>query len=225
MQRGFKITNILMDGQLTCIRGNLAELKINLNICSNNKNVGEIERLKHTIKEQVRGIYITLPFNKLPGRMIVKIVALYIFWLNTLPPSHSVEGNLSPRQIFTCITIDYVKHFRLQFGDYARVHKAHDNTMKERTTGAILLRTTGNAQGAYFFVSLTTARRLNRQSFTPLPLPQEVINGVHSLGRRNPKGINIRDRDRRPFLEPEDRKNNDEDDSTYAPSNNESSDN
>ena len=176
MQRGFKITNILMDGQLTCIRGNLAELKINLNICSNNKNVGEIERLKHTIKEQVRGIYITLPFNKLPGRMIVKIVALYIFWLNTLPPSHSVEGNLSPRQIFTCLTIDYVKHCRLQFGDYARVHKAHDNTMKERTTGAILLRTTGNAQGAYFFVSLTTARRLNRQSFTPLPLPQEVIN-------------------------------------------------
>ena len=32
MQRGFKITNILMDGQFTCIRGNLAELKINLNI-------------------------------------------------------------------------------------------------------------------------------------------------------------------------------------------------
>ena len=43
MQRGFKITNILMDGQFTCIRGNLAELQINLNICSNNEHVVEIE--------------------------------------------------------------------------------------------------------------------------------------------------------------------------------------
>ena len=32
MQRGFKITNILMDGKFLCIGGNLAELQINLNI-------------------------------------------------------------------------------------------------------------------------------------------------------------------------------------------------
>ena len=32
MQWGFKITNILMDGQFVCIRGDLAELKINLSI-------------------------------------------------------------------------------------------------------------------------------------------------------------------------------------------------
>ena len=42
MQRGFKITNILMDGEFTCIRGNLSELQINLNIYSNDKHVGEI---------------------------------------------------------------------------------------------------------------------------------------------------------------------------------------
>ena len=30
MQGGFKITNILMDGQFACIRGNLAELLTNL---------------------------------------------------------------------------------------------------------------------------------------------------------------------------------------------------
>ena len=34
MQWGFNITNILMYGKLPCIRGDLAELKINLNICS-----------------------------------------------------------------------------------------------------------------------------------------------------------------------------------------------
>ena len=50
MQRGFNITNILMDGQFTCIRGNLAELQINLNIFSNDEHMGEIERLNRTVK-------------------------------------------------------------------------------------------------------------------------------------------------------------------------------
>ena len=63
-------------------------------------------------------------------------------------------------------------------------------------------------------MSLTTGRILNRQSFTPLPLPLEVINGVHRLVHRNPKGLNIRDRDWRPLLEPEDETNDDVDDST-----------
>ena len=74
-------------------------------------------------------------------------------------------------------------------------------------------------------MSLTTVRRLNRQSFNTLPLSQEVINGVHYLARRNQKGLDIRYRDRRPFLEPEYETNNNEDDSTYAPSGDNSSDN
>ena len=65
-------------------------------------------------------------------------------------------------------------------------------------------------------MSLTTGRRLNHQSFTPLPLPQDVINGVHCFTLRNPKGLDIRDRYRRPFLKPEDRANNYDDDSTYT---------
>ena len=60
--------------------------------------------------------------------MIVKIVFLDIFWLNTLPPSPSVGGNLIPHQIVTSLTIDYAKHCRLQFGEYAQVHVSHNNT-------------------------------------------------------------------------------------------------
>ena len=106
MQQGFKITNILMDGQFACIRGNLAELQINLNICSNDEHVGEIEGLNSTVKEKVRGIYNMLHFNKLPGRTIVELVTLVIFWINALPPSPSVGGNFIPRQIITGLTID-----------------------------------------------------------------------------------------------------------------------
>ena len=62
MQRGLNIINILMNGRFTCIRGNLVELQINLEICSNDEHVGEIERLNPTFKEIVRGIYNNLPF-------------------------------------------------------------------------------------------------------------------------------------------------------------------
>ena len=72
---------------------------------------------------------------------------------------------------------------------------------------------------------LTTDWRLNRQSFTPLPLPQDVINGVYRLAHRNPRGLSIKDRDRRPFLEPEDEAENDDNNSTYDPSDDDNSNN
>ena len=67
MQQGFKITNILMDGKFACIRGDLAELQINLNICLKDEHLGEIERLNLTVKERVRGIYNILPLKKIPA--------------------------------------------------------------------------------------------------------------------------------------------------------------
>ena len=50
MPRGFKITDIFMYGKFSCVRGNLAELQINLNVCSSNEHVGEIELLNITVK-------------------------------------------------------------------------------------------------------------------------------------------------------------------------------
>ena len=64
MQQGFKITNILTDRQFTCIRGNLAELQINLKVCSNYEHVRETYQLNRTVKERVRGIYNTITLKK-----------------------------------------------------------------------------------------------------------------------------------------------------------------
>ena len=121
----------------------------------------------------------------------------------------------------TGLTVDYTKHCRLQFGNYVQVHESHNNMMQEQATGAITLRPTDNAQGVYLFMSLANGWRLNCQSFAPLTLPRDVINSMHRLARCNPRGLNIRYRDQRPFLEAEDGANDDTDDSTYAPYNKE----
>ena len=66
--------------------------------------------------------------------------------------------------------------------------------MQTRTVGAIALCPTGNVQGGHFYLSLATGHRLNRIPTTPLPMPQEVINRVHSLVRNNHKGLELRNR-------------------------------
>ena len=74
IQRGFRITHLMMDGQFETQRADLADLKITLNTVSNDEHVPEIERHIRTIKERTRCVYNTLPFTKMPSRMIIEMV-------------------------------------------------------------------------------------------------------------------------------------------------------
>jgi hypothetical protein len=122
------------------------------------------------------------------------MVSSTVFWLNAFPTKNGVSNTLSPRTIVTGATIDFNRHCQLKFGEYAQVDEEHDNSMASRTTGAIALRPTGNAQGGYYFYSVTTGRRLNRYSWTKLPMPQDVIDHIHVLARRYPRGLEFGDR-------------------------------
>ena len=211
--RGFKITTILMDGQFQCLEGPLSKDDITLNICSNDEHVGEIERMIRTIKDRTRCIYTSLPFERMPGRLIVEMVYCCVFWLNCFYPSETVVEGSSPRTIMTGRTVDYNKQCTYEFGQYVQTHEEHNADMKPRTIGALALRPTGNEQGGYYFLSLLTGKRLNRAKATPLNMPAEVISRVHQLARRNPKGIEYRDRNNNIIPDIED---DDDDDSTYA---------
>ena len=54
--------------------------------------------------------------------------------------------------------------------------------MSARTQGAISLRPCDSASGGYYFLSLSTGRRLLRQRWTELPLTEGVIHDVEHLG-------------------------------------------
>ena len=108
--------------------------------------------------------------------MIIELVYASVFWLNCFYPSQSICGYLSPRTIITGHTIDFNRHIKHEFGSYVQTHEATDNTIRNCTVGAIALRPTGNEQGSYYYLSLTTGCKLNRLRATELPMPKDVID-------------------------------------------------
>ena len=107
-------------------------------------------------------MYNALGYKKLPGQLVSQMVSTSNFWLNIYQPRDGVSGNINPRKLITGVEIDAAKHIVLEFGEYVQTHEEHDNTMTTHTTGAIVTRPTGNAQGGHWFYSLTTRRMIDR---------------------------------------------------------------
>ena len=179
--RGFQVTTVLADGGFECIRNGLADMGITLNVASRNEHVPEIERYSRTIKERVRAIAVSLPFTKYPPRLFAEMVYNIVFWLNSFPHKNGVHATISPRTIITGLAIDFHKHCKIGFGTYVQVHEEGDNSLRQRTSGAIALWPTGNEQGGHYFLSLHSGKRINRYAWTELPMPNEVIAQVHQL--------------------------------------------
>jgi len=177
--RGFCITNILGDGGFECIRNGLEDMGITLNMASRNEHVPQIERYIRTVKEIVRAIGVSLPFTKYPPRLIAKLVYNVVFWLNSFPHKDGVHATISPRTLITGLAIDYHKHCKIAFGTYVQVHKEEDNSLRQRTLGAIALRPMGNEQGGHYFLSLHSGKKINKYAWTELWIPNEVIAQVH----------------------------------------------
>ena len=77
--RGFKVKEIHMDGQFVSIRGDLLAHTIHLNVCSEGEHVREIKRQNRTVKERVCGNFNTLPFKKMPGCLIARMIYSAVF--------------------------------------------------------------------------------------------------------------------------------------------------
>ena len=218
---GFKVTVALMDGEFVPLRGGLAELGIRLNETSRDEHVGDVERYIRTVKERMRAIYNTMPFQRIPARLVIEMAKTAVFWLNAFPVAKGVSQELSPRTMLTGQQVDYKQHCRYQFGEYVQTHEEHNNSMNPRTVGAIALRPVGNGQGSFDFLSVTTGRVLNRLHATALPMPDDVIEKLHRMARQqksNP-GLIFADRNLNP-----DEDDDDDDDETYQDNNNDDDD-
>jgi hypothetical protein len=184
--RGFHAKSMLLDGKLIPLRHNLSSAGIVLNTTAANEHVPKIERQICVIKEQVHATRHTLPFKVIPLTMLISLISSSILWINAFPSKGGVSYEISPRNIMPGIQLDYNKHCQLPFGSYIQAHQepSPTSTQAARTVGAMIcLGPTGNIQGSYKFLNLRTARIITCRCWTPLPMPQKVIDPVNQLGK------------------------------------------
>jgi hypothetical protein len=82
------------------------------------------------------------------------------------------------------IKLDYDEDLELGFGEYVQAHrntKQDQNTMQDRTIGALSLLPVGNATNDWYFYNLSTTRVFRRAKCTPMPMPDVVINLLNDL--------------------------------------------
>jgi hypothetical protein len=221
--RALSVVATIMDGEFEPIRGDLADIGITLNETGRDEHSAAVERFIRTVKERMRATYNTLPFRHVPAKLIIEMAKAAVFWLNSFPVANGVSDTQSPAAIVSGRKLDYNRHCKYEFGDYVQTHEEHDNSMQPRTIGALALRPTGNAQGNWYFMSLSTGRVINRMHATKLPMPQEVIDIVHRMARRqkaNP-GLVFLDRNCNPLSHDDtESDDDDDDDSSYHPDDN-----
>ena len=135
MKRGFIVKDIFLDGQFQYLDNHLSKDGITLNVCSNDKHVGKIERMIRTIKDRVHSFYTSLILIKMPERLIIKLVYFCIFWLNVFHPGETIAAGISSTTLVTDTTINYNTHCKYEFGTYVQTHEEHDNSVNTRTVG------------------------------------------------------------------------------------------
>jgi len=129
VKRGFIVTDCKANLEFAPLKDDLSAEGIDLHPVAEDKHIPEIERQIRTIKERTRCVYNSLPFTKVPARMLIEMVMASMFWLNMFPPIDGVSDKLSSRAIVTGMTFDYNAHCHVEFGAYVQTHKEHDNTM------------------------------------------------------------------------------------------------
>ena len=122
----------------------------------------------------------------MPSCIIIEMVYMANLWLNMFLHPNGISQMMSPRTILKGHCIEYATHCQLEFGEYVQTHEEHDNSMQPQTFGALSLCPMGNIQGGCFFFSLTTGQVLNRNRWTQLPMPSEVIDHVHCMAKKRP---------------------------------------
>eukprot|EP00957_Ditylum_brightwellii_P091255 6947964-Ditylum_brightwellii.AAC.1 len=160
-----------MEKEFDPMSRDLANMGATLNPTAVNEHVPEIKRSNCIIKEWVRSVRCTLPYNCMPLIMLEELVNFCIMWLNAFPPRGGVSKTFCPKTIMTGMVLNIEKHCRIPFGAYAQTHEEGSNNMKEQMLGAISLGPIGNVQGSYKFMNLRTRKQIVRHDFDEVPAP------------------------------------------------------
>jgi hypothetical protein len=114
--------------------------------------------------------------------MIIELMHFCVMWMNSFPVKSGISEKWSPRELISRHKLDAKLHCKAPFGAYCEVHTDPDitNTMEPRTKWP-----TGNMQGSYKFMSLSTGKKIVRHKFTEMPITESVIRQVDKWAKKD----------------------------------------
>jgi hypothetical protein len=178
--KDFNVSIVHSDGGFRSINEFIQSFGIQHQMCAAGVHVRIVERKIRVIKERMRTILFSLPFL-LPNSLIPYLVTFATRTINMITTANS-ENNLAPFENFMCRRINYDIDLRIYFGLYCQVLCADtNNSMEQRTTGAIALTQTNNPNGAALFYDLNTKKVIYRDKWKEVPISQDVIDRVNSI--------------------------------------------
>ena len=182
LRSGFKVKEIFCDGQ-SAVQSDVIKDILGTDIdTTGGESVKVIERLIRVVKERIRGIINTLPYE-LPDIMIDWLTQNIVYFLNFVPSTNALDIR-SARERITGKQLDCRKDMKHTFGDYVQVFESEtNNSMDERSRGAVALMPTGNKEGSWFYLVLKSWRTIRRNRCERLPMPDEVIDYINTKAK------------------------------------------
>ena len=196
LMRGFRIVVVKGDQEFASISDLVAGLPTmpRLDWAAASQHCGLIERNIRFLKEKIRSLRHSVPFEQVPGIMVVRMVLHVVKFVNGFPRKGGPKL-YSPGEIMTDRRL-HADDLRLGFGTYCQVaeHVEPRNSLAPRTRAAISLGNSGNLSGGQVFLALDTGHTITRHQWVVLPMPPAVIARVNVLGKAEPSILTFTDR-------------------------------
>jgi hypothetical protein len=194
--RGFRIVVFSGDHEfpaLSELAGNLPGAP-NLNWTAASQHCGLIERNIRFFKEKICFFRLSLPFERVLGIMVVRMVLHIIKFVNGFSCGGGVK-HYSPGKIMTNCCI-HANNVVVSFGVYCQIAKNVEpqNSLAPWTRSAILLGNSGNLSGGQMFLALDTNATVIKHQWVVLPMPSSVIDHVNFIGWREPSILTFTNR-------------------------------
>jgi len=155
--------------------------------CGKGDHVPTVERSIRTVKERCRSVVQGLPYTHYTRLMIKSLVYFVVSRLNAFPCTPGLHVLHSPLTLVTGKSPPTFQQMGLEFGEYVQMHDNtnHSRTTMARTTGGIALQP-ANSHRSWFFLSLTTGKRVMRSRWTTCTITNDVIHRIKALAEDSP---------------------------------------
>jgi hypothetical protein len=188
----YYVKTVLADNEFGTLKEKLMnEEEVDLNLGAPKQHIPEVERNIRVIKERLRAVINSMPYEYLPSNFKTELVLACVVTLNMIPRQASVSPAHSPWGLITGRSIDYNKHFRLAPGVFCMVHEenAPTNSMDQRALEAIAIGPCTSLYGSYRFLSLVSGRIIRRRDWTTMTITNRIVTRVEELANGEDKHI------------------------------------